>query len=114
MTANLTVTIDERNNVLKVPNAALRFTPQDTSGRSGSGTEMARSSSAKRQWRYRRIREERNGSEVQFCTATDPVLAGQTRAVWVMGQDGTPQRRRIKIGLTDGAQPKLSKAIRRR
>ena len=25
MTANLTITIDERNNVLKVPNAALRF-----------------------------------------------------------------------------------------
>jgi HlyD family secretion protein len=28
MTANLIITIDERNNVLKVPNAALRFTPQ--------------------------------------------------------------------------------------
>src|SRR6266478_3104840 len=32
MTANLTITIDERNNVLKVPNAALRFIPQDASG----------------------------------------------------------------------------------
>src|SRR6266404_6268701 len=32
MTANLVVTIDERNNVLKVPNSALRFTPQDASG----------------------------------------------------------------------------------
>ena len=29
MTANLTITIDERNSVLKVPNAALRFVPQD-------------------------------------------------------------------------------------
>ena len=29
MTANLTITIDERNNVLKVPNSALRFTPPD-------------------------------------------------------------------------------------
>ncbi len=29
MTANLIITIDERNNVLKVPNAALRFMPQD-------------------------------------------------------------------------------------
>src|SRR2546426_1542554 len=38
MTANLTITIDERNNVLKVPNSALRFTPQDASGqRSGAG-----------------------------------------------------------------------------
>src|SRR5882724_944841 len=32
MTANLVITIDERNNVLKVPNSALRFTPQDASG----------------------------------------------------------------------------------
>src|SRR6266550_4842193 len=39
MTANLTITIDERNNVLKVPNAALRFMPQDATGqRSGAGT----------------------------------------------------------------------------
>src|SRR5258705_9887780 len=42
MTANLTITIDERNNVLKVPNSALRFTPTDASGQrigrgSGSG-----------------------------------------------------------------------------
>src|SRR3989440_7685023 len=32
MTANLTITIDERNNVLKIPNAALRFRPQDATG----------------------------------------------------------------------------------
>jgi hypothetical protein len=27
--------------------------------------------------------------------------------VWVLGQDGTPQRRRIKIGLTDGASTEV-------
>src|ERR1700741_5376914 len=38
MTANLTITIDERNNVLKVPNAALRFTPQnDNANRERTG-----------------------------------------------------------------------------
>src|SRR6185369_2336497 len=30
MTANLTITIDERNNVLKVPNSALRYRAQTT------------------------------------------------------------------------------------
>jgi multidrug efflux pump subunit AcrA (membrane-fusion protein) len=30
------------------------------------------------------------------------VLEGQTRLVWVLGQDGKPQSRRIKVGLTDG------------
>src|SRR5215211_3705913 len=39
MTANLMITIDERNNVLKAPNSALRFTPQDaTRQRTGAGT----------------------------------------------------------------------------
>src|SRR5882724_4368223 len=37
MTANLTITIDERNNVLKIPNSALRFTPVDANGQRISG-----------------------------------------------------------------------------
>ena len=101
MTTNLTFTIDERNNVLKVPNAALRFTPQDTSGqRTGNGN-----------WQGRRQANAGSGDssqgsgnrgDVQFARPTDPVLAGQTRVVWVLGKDGKPDRRRIKIGLTDG------------
>jgi len=35
------------------------------------------------------------------------VLAGQTRIVWVLGQDGKPERRRIKVGLTDGASTEV-------
>ncbi len=61
MTANLTITIDERNDVLKVPNSALRFTPQDgtrqrtrnASGTQGEGPRTgpgsATSTSARRQ-----------------------------------------------------------------
>jgi len=44
---------------------------------------------------------------VQFAPSTAPVLAGQTRIVWVLGQDGKPQRRRIKVGLTDGASTEV-------
>jgi HlyD family secretion protein len=102
MTTNLTFTIDERNNVLKVPNAALRFTPQDTSGqRSANGNWQGRrqanagSGDASQQGSG-------NRGDVQFARPTDPVLAGQTRVVWVLGKDGKPDRRRIKIGLTDG------------
>jgi HlyD family secretion protein len=53
MTANLIITIDERNNVLKVPNAALRFTPQIESretagggGRQGGGQGRGQRNSA--------------------------------------------------------------------
>ncbi len=101
MTANLTVTIDERNNVLKVPNAALRFMPQDGSGqRTGGGNGNGQ---GRRQSGGGDSQRAGNGSDVQFAPSTAPVIAGQTRIVWVMGQDGKPQRRRIKVGLTDGA-----------
>lgn len=100
MTTNLTFTIDERTNVLKVPNAALRFTPPDTTSQrtgnsNGQGRRQANAGGDAAQAPGTR-------SDVQFARPTDPVLAGQTRVVWVLGQDGKPDRRRIKIGLTDG------------
>jgi HlyD family secretion protein len=117
MTTNLTFTIDERSNVLKVPNAALRFTPQDASaqrsertGGQGQGgnrrssqgqTAVDAGGSAAAQNRAQRSGE---GGEraSNFAPPSAPVLQGQTRIVWVMGQDGKPQRRRIMVGLSDG------------
>lgn len=106
MTTNLTFTIDERNNVLKVPNATLRFTPQDGEARQRTGNGN---------WQGRRqstgdgssAAGPGNRGDVQFARVSDPVLAGQTRIVWVMGQDGKPDRRRIKIGLTDGTSTEV-------
>jgi len=111
MTANLTITIDERNNVLKVPNSALRFTPQDASGqRSGAGA----GGNSNGQGRRRQQGDNANGSTQQgsgnegnFAPPSAPVLAGQTRIVWVLGQDGKPQARRIKIGLSDGVSTEV-------
>jgi HlyD family secretion protein len=126
MTANLTITIDERNNVLKVPNSALRFTPTDasgqTTGRSGNGAGnaggQAGQASQSRQGRQstdnagassspgQQPGAQQNG-ERQFAPATAPVLDGQTRRIWVMGQDGKLQSRRIKVGLTDGVSTEV-------
>ena len=105
MTANLTITIDERNNVLKVPNSALRFTPQDASGqRTGAG---AGSGQGQGQGRRRQQGGDNSaqgdGGQNRFAPASAPVLPGQVRVVWVMGQDGKPERRRITVGLSDGA-----------
>jgi HlyD family secretion protein len=126
MTANLTITIDERHNVLKVPNSALRFTPTDasgqTTGRSGNGAGnaggQAGQASQGRQGRQstdtagassspgQQPGAQQNG-ERQFAPATAPVLDGQTRRIWVMGQDGKLQSRRIKVGLTDGVSTEV-------
>jgi HlyD family secretion protein len=106
MTANLTVTIDERNNVLKVPNAALRFRPADAAtrgagaGRSGGQHQGAAATSESNS-------AQQGSGERRFANASAPVLEGQTRIVWVLGQDGKLQPRRIKIGLTDGASTEV-------
>jgi len=104
MTANLTITIDERNNVLKVPNSALRFTPQDANRqRAGNGSGQG-------QWQGRRQQQQQGGDNAagnndqnRFAPASAPVLPGQIRVVWVLGQDGKPDRRRITVGLSDGS-----------
>ena len=103
MTANLTITIDERNNVLKVPNSALRFTPQDTNRQQRAGGGQG-------QWQGRRQQQQGgdnaaggNNDQNRFAPASAPVLPGQIRVVWVLGQDGKPDRRRITVGLSDGS-----------
>ena len=127
MTANLTITIDERNNVLKVPNSALRFTPTDASGQrigggpggggnSGgqprqagqqTGNSNAAPSSGSPSPGDGQSQTGGQGGQRQFAPASAPVLAGQTRLVWVMGQDGKLQSRRIKVGLTDGVSTEV-------
>src|SRR5205085_10052758 len=47
------------------------------------------------------------GARAQFYPSTAPVLPGQLRRVWVLGADGKPQPRRIKIGLSDGSSTEV-------
>ncbi len=118
MTANLTITIDERNDVLKVPNSALRFTPQTTDAtqtlRGGNSNGSRRSAAQRRSASNAndaaatpqpdgQNAQQQGGARGQFARATEPVLPGQMRRVWVLGADGKPEPRRIKVGLSDGS-----------
>jgi len=121
MTANLTITIDERNNVLKVPNAALRFVPQDTSaqgsgqsGGAGSGNRNGQSRGQNGQQGNAgtanaggQSDSQGNGGTRNFAPPSAPVLAGQTRVVWVLNPDKMLERRRITVGLTDGVSTEV-------
>jgi HlyD family secretion protein len=119
MTANLTITIDERNNVLKVPNSALRFTPQDAAPRGNRNSAGNSSGQARRRQQGENAGDaaganpaaqgsgQQGSGERRFAPASSPVLEGQRRLVWVVGQDGKPQSRRIKVGLSDGASTEV-------
>ena len=110
MTANLTITIDERNDVLKVPNSALRFTPQrsgNASGGQGQGQGGGQGQGRRRQQGDNAAGGNAGNGGSNFAPASAPVLEGQTRIVWVLGEDGKPERRRIKVGLSDGASTEV-------
>jgi len=124
MTANLTITIDERNNVLKVPNSALRFTPTDATGqRIGRSADSAGNSGGQRRQGAQQQQPadasgsatpsgaqqagNQQGGQRNFAPPSAPVLEGQTRLIWVLGQDGKLQSRSIKVGLTDGASTEV-------
>jgi len=123
MTATVSVVTDRSRDVLTVPNAALRFTPQDANNeRTGNGQRQRAGGAG--QDGQRGSRRSSQGQEAadaggnaaeqnraqsggqlasNFAPPSAPVLPGQTRIVWVMGQDGKLDRRRITVGLSDGS-----------
>lgn len=168
MTANLTITIAERNGVLKVPNAALRFRPADITqeklremlrgegggqaGQGGQGGGQAGGQPSQGGGEQRRQGEGANpaGQAGQGAEAgpagqggqrragqagqpgqsgqagqagpgggpgggggqgpTTAIVQGQRRVVWVLGPDGKPQLRRIRLGITDGVSTEITES----
>ena len=103
MTANLTITIDERNNVLRVPNSALRYRPQSANNQNRDGNN-GQAGQGGQGGRQRRAQQGTGGqNENPITPSTAPVLPGQTRMVWVLSSDKKPQPRRIVVGLSDGS-----------
>lgn len=180
MTANLTVTIAERQNVVRVPNAALRFRPADVTqeklreimragrpegqqgqqgqgqqagqqgqpqadakpaaepqrgdkaagekgreggreGRQKPGDQQQANAGGNEQRRPGQPGQQgqggqpgqgqgggqRSGGTMSGFVPTAAIVQGQTRLVWVMGPDGKPQPRRIKLGITDGVNTEV-------
>ena len=108
MTANLTVTIDERNDVLKVPNSALRFAPQTNDSAQPRDSNGSRRNAARQQQNATQqpdgaSAQQQDGARARFARASEPVLPGQTRRVWVMSADGKLEPRRVRVGLSDGS-----------
>lgn len=102
MTATATITATERQDVLLVPNTALRFTPaqpgQKPQAQSGGGgivgslmPRMPRGGGARR------------GGE----SGAAPGAGGFQRQLWVL-QDGKPVPLRVTTGITDGRMTEVS------
>jgi len=90
MTANVSIIIAQRDDTLKIPNAALRYRPPDAassnpgSSRGQGGGGQRPSGGGGGNW---------GGKKREHSP---------TRPVYVLGKDGKPQQAQIKVGITDG------------
>jgi HlyD family secretion protein len=89
MTANVSVMIDHRDGVLKIPNAALRFRPESAKKESGKGGAPQKASG-----------QAKSAEGVQ----------GRPGRIWVLSPEGKPTPVSIVLGITDGTSSEVGEA----
>ena len=94
MTATADIVTSDKKNVLLVPNAALRFTPQTDSGASAQGGGIASQFGP---------RMRRGGGNSRSVTLN----RGATQTIYIKGEDGQPAPIQIVTGDTDGTQTEV-------
>ena len=105
MTAAATITSTERNDVLLVPNTALRFTPvtaADTPGGAGPAASSGGGIMSQLMPRMPRSGGRRGAGGNGKSDA-----AGKTRPIWVL-QDGGPKAVNVTVGISDGRMTEVS------
>ena len=93
MTANLTIVTDERENVRRIPNAALRFRPAVTIASSETGREDQAEATPRRRARGQDVPAGMN--------------EGTRGRIYRVGPDGNPQAVPVRLGVTDGTYTEL-------
>jgi HlyD family secretion protein len=88
MTATATIHIAHRQNVLLVPNGALRFTPDAGPAASGGFLGPQRDPNAK--------------------PKTAAIGRGSSQTIWVLGADGKPKPIQVTTGDSNGTSTEVS------
>ena len=120
MTANITITVDQRDNVLKVPNAALRYTPpeahredfrSDRGGFTKSNSELQPPQAGAQQ---DTVTPAPHLAPGQKWDPSDKIKFVQPRrtvqrpgVVFVLNADRKPEPRKIVLGITDGSATEI-------
>ena len=114
MTANITITVDQRDNVMRVANAGLRYTPpgqtrpepQNTAQPTRTGEEDAPAAAEPPAL----INRPSVLAPGQKWDPSDKIRFSATRKrversglVWVLNAQGQPEARTVVVGITDGS-----------
>jgi HlyD family secretion protein len=123
MTANITFTVDQRDSVAKLPNAALRYTPPGQTrpdpkemlheiGKPGSATQSASKigvaaagSSELEPTRLAPGQKWNPANKIRFLTPKKQVE--RPAIVWVLNAQKSPEMRRVVLGITDGVNSEI-------
>nr|WP_246407891.1 efflux RND transporter periplasmic adaptor subunit [Microvirga lupini] len=119
MTANLQIITDEREDVLRIPNAALRFRPAITIATSETGDGTPDGETPRR--RPRVPDEQAGNGEARGVAANGQDLRRRPRGeqtgsmqdegtrarIYRVGPDGNPQPIHVRLGVTDGAYTEI-------
>jgi HlyD family secretion protein len=118
MTANITVTVDQRENVLKVPNAALRYTPSGMRREQLAMTPATWSASSKGDPVDSRVSDKAQRTEPspsqlapgQKWNPADKIkmvppkrVTQRPGLVFVLNSEKKPEARNVVLGITDGS-----------
>jgi len=98
MTATADIITAERKGVLMVPNAALRFAPQD-----GAASSAQSSGSGVTSVLVPRPLQRGTGTERDVA-----IGRGSLQAIYIIGQNGKPERVEVTVGDTNGSQTEVS------
>ncbi|HKW87108.1 MAG TPA: efflux RND transporter periplasmic adaptor subunit [Nitrospiraceae bacterium] len=94
MTANVSIIVARKDEVLKVPNAALRFTPpkseRTVSGIPGTGVAQSDADS--------------KGARPVLTSGDQAVLS---KTVWKVGPSGDPEAVPVQLGISDGSATEI-------
>lgn len=113
MTAAATITSTERNDVLLVPNTALRFTPAQAAGddakpgAGGAKTAASGSGGGIMSQLLPRMPRSGSGPRKPGSAADAGDGAGKTRQVWIL-KDGAAQAVTVQVGISDGRHTEVT------
>lgn len=95
MTATADIVTSDKRNVLLIPNAALRFSPQAAGAGQGDGGGITKAIS---------MRPSRRGNRAE---RTVKLSRGAVQTVYVRGEDGQPKAVQVTTGDSNGAQTEV-------
>jgi len=105
MTAAATITATERNQVLLVPNTALRFTPRTTNSSANADKPAGSGGGLVSQLMPRAPRPQGQGSGRKAGEVGSSV--GKMRQIWLL-KNGVPEAVQVRVGISDGRLTEVS------